>query len=160
MKKIFLTIAIVIMGIGCNAQTYSNNSVKSEKIKIDNIFSLNTSIDKVKNILGNPLDITTKYDEFLDDNIKILKYKGMTLFFYNGELIDFIITKNNHSLYVDDFCIKVGVSLKLLAKRFPKSYKNIKDGILCLDVIKMDYTILIKTNKKGIITKISLFIPS
>ncbi len=160
MKKIFLIITIVIMGIGCKAQTYSNNSVKNEKIKINNIFSFNTSIYKVKNVLGNPLDITIKYDEFFDDNIKILKYKGITLYFYNDELIDFVITKHNHSLYIDDFCIKVGMSLKLLAKRFPKSYKNMKDDILCVDVKKMDYTILIKTNKKGIITKISLFIPS
>lgn len=159
MKKIIFLVVFIATQITISAESYVNK-VDSKNVKIDNAITLYTSIDNVKQKLGIPLKETTTYDEILEENLLTLEYKGMTLFFFNKQIFNFIITESGHSLYLNDYCIKVGMNSKLLENKFPKSYKNMENNIIVINVIEMDYSILQTTNKNGIITKINLFIPS
>ncbi len=142
------------------AQIYTNDDVAHHRIKIDNTITLFTPLQEIKRKLGSPLRITKTYDEILDENLLTFHYDGLILYFFNNKLENYVITGNKHPLYIDNFCVKTGMSIKKLAKKFPKSFKNRDTDGMGIEVTKMDYTIIIYNDKNGIINKIGLFIPS
>ncbi len=161
MKMEKILILIILFGLQYSkAQIYTNDDVAHHRIKINNTITLFTPLQEIKRKLGSPLRITKTYDEILDKNLLTFHYDGLTLYFFNNKLENYVITGNKHPLYIDNFCVKIGMSIKKLAKKFPKSFKNRDNDGMGIEVTKMDYAIIIYNDKNGIINKIGLFIPS
>lgn len=135
-----------------NAQTYQNDNVSNEKIKIDNLFTLDTSTSRVEKLLGVPYAKTTTYDEILETNLSTWHYSDLKLLFYKNELLDFIFMNETHRLYVRNVPIRVGMSFSELKSKFPKSYANKKNGIAIVITERDEY--LSVDEKNGIVIKI------